>query len=42
MPCENQKTKADVVIIRRAQSEWNRAGLFTGWADPALTSARLP
>lgn len=26
-----------VVMIRHAQSEWNRAGRFTGWADPALT-----
>ena len=28
---------ATVVLIRHAQSEWNRAGLFTGWADPELT-----
>ena len=26
-----------VVMIRHAQSEWNREGRFTGWADPALT-----
>jgi 2,3-bisphosphoglycerate-dependent phosphoglycerate mutase len=25
-------------MIRHAQSEWNRAGRFTGWADPALTA----
>ena len=28
-----------VVMIRHAQSEWNREGRFTGWADPALTDA---
>ena len=28
-----------VVLIRHAQSEWNRQGRFTGWADPALTEA---
>jgi 2,3-bisphosphoglycerate-dependent phosphoglycerate mutase len=28
-----------VVLIRHAQSEWNRENRFTGWADPALTEA---
>jgi len=28
-----------VVMIRHAQSEWNRQGRFTGWADPQLTPA---
>ncbi|MCB1736171.1 MAG: 2,3-bisphosphoglycerate-dependent phosphoglycerate mutase [Gammaproteobacteria bacterium] len=28
-----------VVMIRHAQSEWNRQGRFTGWADPPLTDA---
>jgi 2,3-bisphosphoglycerate-dependent phosphoglycerate mutase len=28
-----------VVLIRHAQSEWNRANRFTGWADPPLTEA---
>lgn len=28
-----------VVLLRHAQSEWNRQGRFTGWADPALTEA---
>lgn len=28
-----------VIMIRHAQSEWNREGRFTGWADPALTEA---
>lgn len=27
----------DVVMIRHAQSTWNAAGKFTGWADPLLT-----
>lgn len=26
-----------VIMIRHAQSEWNREGRFTGWADPGLT-----
>jgi len=30
MLSETQKTKTEVVMIRHAQSEWNRAGLFTG------------
>jgi 2,3-bisphosphoglycerate-dependent phosphoglycerate mutase len=33
---EEQNT---VVMIRHAQSEWNRQGRFTGWADPQLTAA---
>lgn len=28
-----------VVMIRHAQSEWNRQDRFTGWADPPLTAA---
>jgi 2,3-bisphosphoglycerate-dependent phosphoglycerate mutase len=28
-----------VVLVRHAQSEWNRRGRFTGWADPPLTDA---
>jgi 2,3-bisphosphoglycerate-dependent phosphoglycerate mutase len=28
-----------VVMVRHAQSEWNRQGRFTGWADPPLTEA---
>ena len=27
------------VLIRHAQSRWNRENRFTGWADPPLTSA---
>jgi len=26
-------------MIRHAQSQWNREGRFTGWADPPLTDA---
>ena len=26
-----------LVLIRHAQSTWNKEGLFTGWADPELT-----
>jgi 2,3-bisphosphoglycerate-dependent phosphoglycerate mutase len=26
-------------MVRHAQSEWNREGRFTGWADPPLTGA---
>lgn len=29
----------EVVMIRHAQSEWNRENRFTGWADPPLTAA---
>ena len=28
-----------VVLIRHAQSQWNRENRFTGWADPPLTGA---
>ena len=30
-----------VVLIRHAQSEWNKQNRFTGWADPPLTEAGL-
>lgn len=30
---------ARVILIRHAQSEWNRQNRFTGWADPGLTEA---
>ncbi len=32
-----QRFLPSVVMIRHAQSEWNREGRFTGWADPGLT-----
>ncbi|MCB1875582.1 MAG: 2,3-bisphosphoglycerate-dependent phosphoglycerate mutase [Chromatiales bacterium] len=31
--------RAEVVLIRHAQSEYNRDGRFTGWSDPPLTNA---
>jgi 2,3-bisphosphoglycerate-dependent phosphoglycerate mutase len=34
-----QEEQNAVVMIRHAQSEWNREGRFTGWADPQLTAA---
>ena len=34
-----QEQQNTVVMIRHAQSEWNRQGRFTGWADPQLTAA---
>lgn len=33
-----KSSETDVITIRHAQSERNRAGRFTGWADPQLTS----
>lgn len=30
-----------VVLIRHAQSQWNRENRFTGWADPPLTGAGI-
>lgn len=27
----------EVILIRHAQSQWNRENRFTGWADPGLT-----
>ena len=26
-----------LVVVRHGESEWNKANLFTGWADPDLT-----
>lgn len=31
----------EVILIRHAQSEWNRDNRFSGWADPALTEAGI-
>lgn len=39
MNATTQSTETSVVLIRHAQSDWNRQGLFTGWADPSLTAA---
>jgi 2,3-bisphosphoglycerate-dependent phosphoglycerate mutase len=30
-----------VVLIRHAESEWNRQNRFTGWANPPLTNAGI-
>lgn len=34
-------TRPAVVMIRHAQSQWNRENRFTGWADPPLTAAGI-
>lgn len=31
----------EVVLIRHAQSEWNKKDLFSGWADPHLTESGI-
>lgn len=36
---QHEKLIVPVVLIRHAQSEWNRENRFTGWADPPLTEA---
>jgi 2,3-bisphosphoglycerate-dependent phosphoglycerate mutase len=33
----NERQSVEVVLIRHAQSVWNRENRFTGWADPDLT-----
>ena len=33
--------RVPVVLIRHAQSQWNRENRFTGWADPPLTAAGI-
>ena len=35
----NKIGKPVAIMIRHAQSEWNLAGRFTGWANPSLTLA---
>jgi 2,3-bisphosphoglycerate-dependent phosphoglycerate mutase len=35
----NRDTTIEAVLIRHAQSQWNRENRFTGWADPSLTEA---
>jgi 2,3-bisphosphoglycerate-dependent phosphoglycerate mutase len=34
----DQISLPSVVMMRHAQSTWNREGRFTGWADPVLTA----
>ena len=47
MTTNNDKTphngtgSVPVVLIRHAQSQWNRENRFTGWADPPLTEAGI-
>jgi 2,3-bisphosphoglycerate-dependent phosphoglycerate mutase len=36
-----QTAAIPVVMIRHAQSQWNRDNRFTGWADPPLTEAGI-
>lgn len=36
-----QRAAIPVVLIRHAQSQWNRENRFTGWADPPLTEAGI-
>jgi len=33
-----ERCVARLILVRHGQSEWNRAGRFTGWADPYLTA----
>ena len=37
----NNDNETTVVLIRHAQSQWNRENRFTGWADPALTETGI-
>ena len=34
-----RSSRLPVVLIRHAQSQWNKQNRFTGWADPPLTEA---
>ena len=36
-PRQTGRNIIPVVLIRHAQSQWNRENRFTGWADPSLT-----
>jgi 2,3-bisphosphoglycerate-dependent phosphoglycerate mutase len=33
----NKQNEIEVVLIRHAQSQWNKENRFSGWADPPLT-----
>lgn len=37
----NQNESVSVVMVRHAQSQWNKENRFTGWADPSLTQKGL-
>ena len=36
-----QTDTVPVVMIRHAQSQWNKENRFTGWANPELTDAGI-
>jgi hypothetical protein len=33
-----REPRCSLILLRHGYSEWNEANLFTGWADPPLTS----
>lgn len=37
----NRRDIVEIVLIRHAQSVWNRENRFTGWADPGLTETGI-
>jgi 2,3-bisphosphoglycerate-dependent phosphoglycerate mutase len=41
MTITHDQNTVPVVLIRHAQSQWNKENRFTGWADPSLTEAGL-
>ena len=40
-PDSSAHDKTSVVLIRHAQSQWNKENRFTGWADPPLTEVGI-
>ncbi|WP_416224189.1 2,3-bisphosphoglycerate-dependent phosphoglycerate mutase [Thiohalophilus sp.] len=40
-PTQTRPGPVPVVLIRHAQSQWNKENRFTGWADPPLTEAGI-
>lgn len=41
MVARDRQNSLPVVLIRHAQSQWNKENRFTGWADPALTDTGM-
>jgi len=37
----SQEQLFTLVVVRHGESEWNKSGLFTGWADPDLTETGM-
>ena len=37
-PPREREPRCSLILLRHGYSEWNEANLFTGWADPPLTS----